>query len=703
MRTVWPTAGAFLMALNAFAVGQPSAGDEAFFRPHVVLKDPTIEGETWWSLQPLARPPIPEVKNAAWVRNPVDAFILSRLEKETMSPSPEADRRTLIRRLYYDLLGLPPPIEEIDAFLRDAKTQAYENLVDRLLASPHYGERWARHWLDVVHYGDTHGYDKDKVRPNAWPYRDYVIRAFNEDKPYSRFVEEQVAGDVLYPDTRDGIVALGFLAAGPWDFVGQVELREGTLDKKITRNLDRDDMVTTAMNTFISTTVQCARCHDHKFDPIKQEEYYGLQAVFAGIDRANRPYEANPKVETERRRLRDRQGELLTRKQSLDSRIKHLAGPAHIAASVLRRQNTEIEAELKRIAIGLAALPPEKLVFASVTHFSAEGSFTPTRGKARPIYFLRRGSEKDPTKLVGPGAIHCLASLGVQFPSADNQSEGQRRVALARWITDSRNALTWRSIVNRVWQYHIGQGIVATPNDFGRMGASPSHPELLDWLATRLRDQGQSLKQLHRLIVTSATYRQTSAHNAEYSRIDGGNRLLWRMNRRRLDAESIRDAVLAVSGRLDKKMYGPGFRAFGFRDDHSPHYKYEEYDPDEPTAQRRSIYRFIVRSVPDPFMETLDCADPSLNVARRNETLTALQALALLNNKFMVRMTEHFAARAERMGDDLPTRVTAAYRLALARSPASDELELLVSHARKFGLASACRLIVNTNEFHFVD
>ncbi len=276
----------------------------------MTLRERKDKAETWWSLRPLARPPLPRVQMPGWVRMPLDTFILHRLEERGMRPTPEADRRTLIRRLYFDLLGLPPAPAEIDAFVRDRSPNAYERLVDRLLASPHYGERWARHWLDVVHYGDTHGYDKDKVRPNAWPYRDYVIRAFNEDRPYSRFIEEQIAGDVLYPDTRDGIVGLGFLAAGPWDFVGHVELREGTLDKKITRNLDRDDMVATVLNTFTSLTAQCARCHDHKFDPITQEDYYSLQAVFAAVDRADRPYEVDAEAAGKRIALKKRLNEL---------------------------------------------------------------------------------------------------------------------------------------------------------------------------------------------------------------------------------------------------------------------------------------------------------------------------------------------------------------------------------------------------------
>jgi hypothetical protein len=869
----------------------------------LVLRPRRFDGETWWSLKLLSRPRVPHVKQAGWVRTPVDAFVLDRLEREGMTPQREADRRTLIRRLYFDLLGLPPTPEQVEAFVADRSPTAYERLVDRLLSSPHYGERWARHWLDVVHYGDTHGYDKDKVRPNAWPYRDYVVRAFNEDRPYERLVREQLAGDVFYPNTADGTRALGFLAAGPWDFVGQVELREGTLDKAITRNLDRDDMVATVMNTFTGLTVQCARCHDHKFDPIPQEDYYRLQAVFAGVDRADRPFDPDPATGRQRAGLMRRQAELLARQRKTSEAIRRRAGaelatverriaeisrprgeqrpefgyhsgiearqdvskwvqvdlgrpvaietivyvgchdtfngigagfgfpvryridisddPAfgkfvtvldqsagdvpnpgvkpqrvaigtrraryvrvtatklaarandyifalaelmvltpqgknaaagaavtaldsieapprwrkqnlvdgyyyvggtadHAAELVrlterrralldratppeLRRELADVERGLRETAGRLAGLPAQEMVHAAATDFLAAGSFIPTKGKPRPIYLLRRGSEKDPVREVGPGTVTCVSGLEARFAIDGDRPESERRAALARWIVDRRNPLTWRSIVNRVWHYHFGRGLVDTPNDFGRMGNRPTHPELLDWLAVEFRDRGQSIKVLHQLIVTSATYRQASVHREAYARLDGGNRLLWRMNRRRLDAEALRDTVLMISGKLDQRLYGPGFRPFGFKDDHSPHYKYDEHDPDDPATLRRSIYRFLVRSVPDPFMETLDCADPSLRVEKRNQTLTALQALALLNNKFMVRMASRLAERLTTMGPDLPGQITAAYRLALGRAPSAEELEVLTVYARSHGLANCCRLILNLNEVSFVD
>ncbi|MDB5298736.1 MAG: hypothetical protein JWO87_399, partial [Phycisphaerales bacterium] len=672
------------------------------------------------------RPPLPATSGDKWARTPVDAFVLAKLKQQGLKPSPSADRRTLIRRLTYDLIGLPPSPEEVAQFIADPDPNAYEKLVDRLLASPRYGERWGRHWLDTVHYGDTHGYDKDKVRPNAWPYRDYVIRAFNEDKPYARFVKEQLAGDRLYPGTSDGIVALGFIAAGPFDFVGQVELRDGTIDKAITRNLDRDDMVSAAMNTFVSLTVQCARCHNHKFDPIAQEDYYGLQAVFAGVDRADRPYDADPKVAQARSELRKRIDALTARAAEIEARAAKSVGPqlaaidakiaitAKLAEAVERpefgyhsgieptqgttkwvqvdlgrsmpirdivlvgahdtfngigagfgfpvrfkveagddpafgvgvativdrtgadvpnpgvtpltlkaggksarfvrvtatrlapRQNDfifalgellvltpdgtnaafgkevsafdSIEAPVRwskknlvdgyyyaaganlpglsklqeqravlldgaldaaareelqgarqskgRAESELKALPAQREVFAAASEFAASGSFVPTMGKPRPIHLLRRGSEKDPGKEVGPGAVGFLPGLPGRFDLPQGSDESWRRAALAEWIVDPKNPLTWRSIVNRVWQYHFGRGMVETPNDFGKMGATPTRPELLDWLAVEFRDGGEwvktpgSIKALHRLIVTSSVYRQSSAGNSESEKID---------------------------------------------------------------------------------------------------------------------------------------------------------------------------------------
>jgi len=742
-----------------------------------------------WSLQPLRPASLASI----------DDFIRAKLKDTGLSMSPPADRRTLIRRATIDLTGLPPTPEDVDAFVADGSPDAFAKVVDRLLASPAYGERWARHWLDTVHYGETHGYDKDKPRRNAWPYRDYVIRAFNEDKPYSRFVEEQLAGDVLWPG-REGIVATGFIAAGPWDYVGHTELPETKTDGLMARYNDRDDMLMTTMSTFQSMTVHCARCHDHKFDPITTEDYYALQAVFAGVDRADRAFDDDPAITAKRRSLEaEREGLAPGRGRPSPSNGYHSAiertpdvtkwvevdlgrvapiDEIHLISArptdfpdtpgfgfppsyqitldgapfekgrsgrVVRVTATKLWertkdyvfalAELqvisqgRNIALGatvraldsiesgrwskqflvdgfdsrealpgapserlreiereLAALPKPQVVYAATNDFPPMGTFKPAR-TPRPVHVLIRGDVQRPGKLAQPGTL-----FGVRFETAD---EGARRAALAKWIIDPANVLTRRSIVNRVWHYHFGRGIVETPNDFGHMGGLPSHLELLDWLARRFFEEGESFKKLHRWILLSDTWQQSSRPNAQAAKVDGDNRLLWRMNRTRLDAETFHDALLLESGRLDTTMGGPSVEEFRFKDDHSPVYDYSRFDPDGSGASRRSVYRFVVRSVPDPFMDALDCADASILTPRRNTTLTALQALATLNDPFVLRQCQYLARRARTVAE--------AVRLTLCRNPTPEEERILEPYAARHGLANVFRILVNSNEFWFVD
>ena len=864
-----------------------------------------------WSLKPIIKHPLPglEKANRDWVSNPIDYFIAAKRTQKQLGRSPEANRWTLIRRVYYDLIGLPPDPSEIDTFLSDSDPLAYEKLVEKLLATPSYGERWARHWLDVVHYGDTHGYDKDKLRPNAWPYRDYVIRAFNSDKPYDLFVREQIAGDALYPDTRDGIEATGFISAGPWDFIGHAEVPETKLDGRIARNIDRDDMVKNTMNTFISTTVQCARCHDHKFDAINMTDYYRMQSVYAALDRADREYSLDPEVGKKRARLKrqvdeykaelnrikgeikakggeklialDKELESLRKQSETKSRPEHgyhslisdrqnvtkwvqvdlgkpealdkvviigtsdnlnnigdgfgfpprykieaskdaefqtgvtviedrtqaeqpnpgikplelyptnldaryirftatklakrsndyilalgelrvlnsagenLAKGKDVAAldsieapvrwqkinlvdgyyngqgpdPVVSKKLKEVEAKrgqllksiisseivgrrkvaevgLARAEAALKQLPAPSRVYAG-TIYKGNGPFRGTGhegGKPRVIRVLYRGDMSQPRKEVGPGTLRLSSNDNGRFDLPRNHKESDRRVALAKWVTKNDHPLTWRSIVNRVWQYHFGTGIVATPNDFGRMGAQPTHPELLDWLAAEFRDNGQSIKQLHRLILTSATYRQSSAANAAHEKIDSQNRYLWRMNRRQLEAEALRDSVLVLSGRMNFQMYGPGFRDFVLEHpEHSPHYEYYKHDPEDVSIHRRSVYRFLVRSQQQPFMATLNCADPSQQVARRDDAITALQSLALLNNKLMLAMARHFANNLEQSQPDIQSAVAEAFFRTVGRPPSTEEASDLATFAQQHGLANTCRLLFNLNEFSFVD
>ncbi|MGI9240232.1 MAG: DUF1549 domain-containing protein, partial [Verrucomicrobiales bacterium] len=699
-------------------------------------------GQDWWSLRPIVRPEVPRTGDAR-AQNEIDHFIISKQREHGLGMSPEADRRTLIRRLYFDLIGLPPAPEEVAAFVQDGGADAYEKLVEKLLASPRYGERWARHWLDVVHYGDTHGYDKDKLRPNAYPYRDYVIRSLNEDKPYGRFVREQLAGDVLWPGTVDGVVATGFIAAGPWDFIGHAEVPEEKIDGKVARHLDRDDMVATTMNSFCSLTVQCAQCHDHKRDPVSMEDYYSLQAVFAALDRADRPYGGDPATESKRASLEKareanqrelapykkgrpdgygyhsqvarEQGILkwvqvdLGKRTAIDqvllapadeygfddfgfplrfrievadepgfaeprllvdrseydyerpgggliqfdaggiearyvrvvatklwSRRKRgqpesgdwifalgemqvvAAGERLEVAAVTALDSIEalprwgrknladgeyagmapgggetvarLRAEQQQIEASLEALPEQKMVYAGTVH-QGSGNFKGrggAGGEPRVIKVLARGDVRSPGLEVAPGTVDLVPGTPARFQLPADHPEGQRRVALADWIVHAENPLTWRSIVNRVWLYHFGRGIVDSANDFGRMGQQPTHPQLLDWLAVEFRDGGQSLKDLHRLIVCSATYRQSSGGSGDYAEIDASNRFLWRMGRRKLEAEALRDSMLFVSGKLDTTMYGPGFYDFVLeKTEHSPHYQYHKHDPDDPRSHRR--------------------------------------------------------------------------------------------------------------------
>lgn len=724
--------------------GEPLSGQQVeVIRKWIETGAAWVQPEQWWSLKPLTRPSVPQV-DSGWVQTPIDAFVLAQLKKKGLEPSTEADRRTLIRRLTYDLHGLPPSPEETDAFVRDNSPDAYEKLVDRLLASPRYGERWGRHWLDAAHYGESHGYDKDKPRLNAWPYRDYVIQAFNSDKPYTRFVQEQLAGDALFPNDPNAVRALGFLAAGPWDFVGQAELREGTTDKKITRLLDRDDMVTVTMSTLVSMTAHCARCHDHKFDPILQSDYYSLQSVFAGVDRADRPFDDDPAVFTQRnhllakrrplssalRVLEDAAAEVTTPEiAKLDEQIAewkqiNATDPAnrppeikqHIADAAVQRaalvkaalpSASLMEMDRLRAAIAetdneIKLLPKPRLVYAASNYFEPQGTFRYAE-LPRQVNVLSRGNVDSPGPIAVPGSLSCMPGLKARFDVDPSAPEAARRVALAQWITAANNMLFWRSIVNRVWQYHFGTGIVDSPNDFGHMGSLPSDPKLLDWLAVEFRDSGGSFKKLHKLIVMSSVYRQSSRGDAAKERIDGENRYMWRANRQRLDAESLRDSILAVSGKLDLTMGGPSVQQFFFKDDHSPVYDYGRIDPDAPANFRRSVYRFIVRSVPDPLMDRFDCPDVSMITAKRSTTITAIQALALMNNPFVLRQAEHFAERVQNMTSVPAEQVRLVFRLALQRQPEPEEESALHAYLLRNGLPNLARLMLNTNEFIFVD
>lgn len=849
---------------------------------------------------------------------PIDDLVQQERQARGLDAAPPADRTALLRRVHIDLTGLAPTWSELQRFLADERPDAYERVVDQLLASPRYGERWARHWLDLVHFAETHGHDQDRPREHAWPYRDYVIRALNEDRAYPRFIQEQIAGDVLYPDSPWSIAATGFLAAGPWDESSLRDIQEDSSDREFARYLDRDDIVTTVMSTFLSSSVHCARCHHHKFDPISQDDYYGLQAVFAGTDKANRPWDLDEGVSQRReelrlalaaldaseaaqdprllsqenirrvtewlQRLRQRRDawrplqsashasaggwtlrsledgsvrvegmgaetdtytieapqpmepitalrlellpdELLPQRgpgraingnlhlselrvwfraddslgewtpvpvadaiadfnqvdwsieKALDgqdgtawgihpqegmpheavfflrdpiqlSRAKpgrlrvelhqrhgqhHVIGrfrlswtgvpqpselgldthPEDIAAIVSLAPERRTESQLRQLVVYVlrreltqaqAALPAPQLLYCGTRHFVADGSFRPA-AQPRSVFVLNRGNLATPLHAASIRALSCVEGMPHALEVTGDSTDESRRAALARWISHADNGLMWRSMANRAWLHHFGRGLVDTPNDFGQLGSYPTHPELLEWLASTLRRTGGSLKDLHRRIVLSATYRQSSEQRPNAAERDADNRWLTRMNRRRLDAETYRDTILQVAERLDLRMGGPSVRHF--RESPgvavTPVVDYDAFDSDSPGAGRRSIYRFVFRTVPDPFLEALDCPDASQWTPQRGESITARQALATLNDKFVIHQSLRLAEVVGREADGADAQARGLFERILLRSPTEEEKAAVGSYLKAHGVANTARFLFNTNEFLFIE
>jgi hypothetical protein len=616
-----------------------------------------------WAFQPVKRPVVPPVRDAGSVRNPIDAFVLAGLEVEGMQPAPSPSPRALLRRVYLDLAGMPPTLAEQQRFLADSSPAALDRVIDELLARPTYGERWARHWLDLVRYADTNGYERDAARPSVWRYRDYVIRAFNDDVPFDRFVLEQLAGDELPNVTTQSLIATTFYRLGPWD--------DEPADPQEDRFDQLDDMVNATAQAFLGLTLACARCHDHKFDPLTMHDYYRMVAVFNPLVRPTRGRtELDVPAGTSEEVNRDRQRTAVSASSAL-SRLD-VFGPA--------------------VRATIPALPRG--------YFMQEKSPKPP-----PTHLLIRGKAARPGPKVEPGVPAVLVSAQPTFPPP-GQATSQRRLTLARWIASRDNPLTARVIVNRVWHYHFGEGLVRTPGDFGSMGQPPTHPALLDWLAGRFVADGWSLKKLHRLIMSSNTYRMGKRWDKAAAAKDPDNRLLWRFPYRRLEAEAIRDSMLAVSGRLNPKMYGPSMFPYvpkeALSGSSDPAIIWPPFD--EAEASRRTIYAFLKRSLLVPLLEVLDVADSARPCDKRLTTTVAPQALSLFNGHFVNRQARHFALRLVReVGDDATRQIERAYELALCRPPTLQELALMREFRRQESLEQMCRVIFNLNEFVYAD
>lgn len=585
-------------------------------KDEVVAKSPAEH----WAFQAVRAPEVPKKTRGqrSEIRNAIDAFVLAKLEKEQHETAPRAKPMALLRRVYLDLTGLPPTIEEQDSFAREPNDSAFDRVIDELLCRPSYGERWARHWLDVVRYADSNGYERDSEKPFVWRYRDYVIDALNADKPFDRFVMEQIAGDELPDRTPETMIGTGFLRLGHWD--------DEPADPDTDRYDQLDDIVSTTGQAFLGLTIGCARCHDHKFEPLTQRDYYSLVAVFNALVRPQK----------------GRNEETLP------------IGPAKTEAYIWKEPSP---------------VAPETRV-------------------------LVRGSPSRLGDLVTPAVPAVLVKQQPQFP-APGQNTTLRRLGLAQWLSGDDNPLTARVIVNRVWQQHFGQGLVHTANDFGMMGAAPANPELLDWLSHWFVHEAQwSLKKLHRLILTSNTWRQ--AAGAEHGAV----------MHRRLEAEALRDSMLAVSGQLILKRFGPAMKppipavAIEANTDKEKIWK----PSGESEASRRTIYAFVKRGLVLPMLEVLDLADTVSSCPQRQVTTVAPQALCLFNGDFVNQQAAHFAARlAREAGDDAARQLRLAWRLALCREPTESELAQMLLFRKQESLAQVCRVILNLNEFAYPD
>ncbi len=685
------------------AAGAPDPREDAGTPGAGAARAPAIEkGRAWWAFQPVREMAPPQVMESAWPRTKIDAFLLAKLEACGLKPSPPADARDLIRRASLDLTGLAPSYEEVAAFAADSSPQAYDRLIEQLLASPHYGERWGRYWLDVARYAEDNQNNgpTNPYYPYAWRYRDWVIEALNQDVPYDRFVELQLAADQMPGVPRDQWRALGYLGIGP------VTHKDGRLSRDVLLTFaadDWDERIDAVSRGLLGLTVSCARCHDHKFDPISTQDYYSLAGVFASTSAVERPlFEIDPQTESRFLWLEQRIHELtyvanLLEKEPGTKPAESAAKAARFHAE-LRTLQAEVDAlgqrypelpkEIARYAaigrVGMAKPRSEDAPFMNAVYDASlwvDGSdpdltmleYRP--GQARDLPVFQRGNVDQP----GPPAPRRFPAVLARAPDAAFRS-GSGRLDLAQKIFTDAAPLAARVMVNRVWAWHLGKPLVGTPSDFGAQGEPPSHPELLDDLAARFIAHGWSLKWLHREIMRSAAYRQSSRARADCERIDPTNRLQWRMNARRMDIEAYRDAVLRAAGTMDESLYGPS------------------RDLDAPGNTRRTIYATVSRQTLHTIFGLYDLPDPSQHSPGREVTTTALQQLFVLNSPFFQQQAAALAGRVS--GEpDRKAQIRALYRRVLARDPGADELDLAITYLNRDPLERYAQALLATNEF----
>ncbi len=722
-------------ALTAWVkAGASIPEDSELERPELDHTNPatlvTEETKNYWAFRPVANPNVPPVKNSTWPVTPIDNFILNKLESATLSPSSPAAKQQLIRRAYYDLTGLPPTIDDITSFVNDKSDRAFEKVIDRLLDSPQYGERWGRHWLDLVRFAESNSYERDGTKPFIWRYRDYVIKSFNEDKPYTQFIREQIAGDEFEPPTPDSIVATGYYRLGIWD--------DEPVSQKQALYDDLDDILLTTSQVFLGLTMNCARCHDHKIDPIPQKDYYSFLAFFSGFKRYGvrghdsvknnsiGPIAVNQddRKRNDSRQAMDRElGEQDRKINQVNRRLNELMTPPE--KEDFKAVEVRVDIARKYSGKGLS----KKLVSEYATAVQRRKEILDTRppevaqaliikevGKTpRDTFILVRGNANVEGAEVEPAFPSVLSPPEPVIKTPTMTDSSGRRTALANWIASEKNQLTARVMVNRIWQHHFGRGIVNSSNNFGNIGDKPTHPELLDWLSTRFMQSGWKLKSMHKLIMLSNTYQMSSQASEKELAADPANNLYWRFNMRRLSSEELRDSVHAVNGRLNLKMGGPSIYPVipqeVFAGQSRPGAGWGNSSEEE--RARRAVYIFIKRSLVEPLMADFDFADVDSTCPVRFVTTQPTQALSLLNSEFMNRQAAIFAEFLKKeAGPDSAKQVALGLRRATQRQPTKPEIDRgvgLINSLKADGVPEDiatkyyCLTLFNLNEFLYLD